>query len=546
MNSYNMSNIQKKQTLPALTADQMIWINSSILPTTIFLKNATEFDDQWLSVDGNWSFRYSGEDKNIPFEHGKHFNKLSQEVIKLVKVISIEYIKENSASVVSQFAKYLAITFSQIKVITRETLLSKLRSIISKPDRNHSDIHQFYCTLFGLRILERKEFFLSTDKKADLEELLLEVPRPRSGNWGIYQDLDNVIPSEVCHMIENGIQRWASKLTPQLKNKKDQVAHLNKIKRLINIDKLRDCVITGIIYYVGMRPVQLGKTAYKDIVIDTQNEHGNRFSILVPYAKKSKFTIDRIRVAIPDELGKLILLYKRLKGLTDGDSLLPKRSTSIKPVNDAIKNILFIFSPDEIKKAVAEENYKLPIYTSTLFRHNVGHSMAMYGASAIEIAYILGQSSTVVAERYIAATPDIADIREHALGRNPVFKNMLILMMTGDVVHSSKWKGRKVACTIGVKLHSQMGGCSYEESVCPFSQGRACYGCLYFRPFSDGHHEAVLNSFNDEIDSIRNIADDTNTINHPLLVELTRRKQHVMQVIARIRIIEKKKEQQDE
>ncbi len=108
-------------------------------------------------------------------------------------------------------------------------------------------------------------------------------------------------------MIENGIQRWASKLTPQLKNKKDQVAHLNKIKRLINIDKLRDCVITGIIYYVGMRPVQLGKTAYKDIVIDTQNEHGNRFSILVPYAKKSKFTIDRIRVAIPDELGKLIL-----------------------------------------------------------------------------------------------------------------------------------------------------------------------------------------------------------------------------------------------
>ncbi len=89
MNSYNMSNIQKKQTLPALTADQMIWINSSILPTTIFLKNATEFDDQWLSVDGNWSFRYSGEDKNIPFEHGKHFNKLSQEVIKLVKVISI-------------------------------------------------------------------------------------------------------------------------------------------------------------------------------------------------------------------------------------------------------------------------------------------------------------------------------------------------------------------------------------------------------------------------------------------------------------------------
>nr|VVV06181.1 hypothetical protein AW0309160_03665 [Aliivibrio wodanis] len=261
--------------------------------------------------------------------------------------------------------------------------------------------------------------------------------------------------------------------------------------------------------------------------------------------KKSKLTIDRIRVAIPDELGKLILLYKRLKGLTDGDCLIPKKSSSYKPVNDAIKRMLLLFSPDEIKKAVAEEDYELPVYTASLFRHNVGHSMAMNGASATEIAYILGQSSLVVAERYVAATPDMADIREQALGRNPVFKNMLILMMTGDVVLSTKWNGRKVACTIGGKLHCHMGGCSYEESACPFSQGRACYGCLYFRPFSDGHHEAVLSSFNDEIDSIRNVADDTNTKNHPLLVELTRRKQHVMQVIARIQIIEEKKEQQD-
>jgi hypothetical protein len=47
---------------------------------------------------------------------------------------------------------------------------------------------------------------------------------------------------------------------------------------------------------------------------------------------------------------------------------------------------------------------RLPVYTASLFRHNVGHSMAMSGASAPEIAYILGQSSYVVADRYIAAT----------------------------------------------------------------------------------------------------------------------------------------------
>nr|WP_255257977.1 site-specific integrase [Aliivibrio wodanis]VVV06171.1 hypothetical protein AW0309160_03655 [Aliivibrio wodanis]VVV06798.1 hypothetical protein AW0309160_04292 [Aliivibrio wodanis]VVV06849.1 hypothetical protein AW0309160_04343 [Aliivibrio wodanis]VVV06948.1 hypothetical protein AW0309160_04442 [Aliivibrio wodanis] len=548
MNSYNfqmLGSAQTEQSSPLLTPEQMAWVNTTILPTRIFLKGATEFDDQWLSLEGDWRFRYSGTNKGIPFADGKHFKDLNPKILKLIKLVSVEYIKENSASVVDDLAKYLAITFSQIEEITRENLLSKLRSIVADAERNGSDIAQFYYTLFGLRALDRLDFFKSSDEKADLEDLLLELPRPRNSNWGVYQNLDNVIPSEVCHMIESGIQRWASKLTPQLKTKEEKFAHLQTIKEMINLDRLCDCVITGIVYYVGMRPVQLGKTACGDIVVDTQNEHGNRFSILVPYAKKSKLTIDRIRVAIPDELGKLILLYKRLKGLTDGDCLIPKKSSSYKPVNDAIKRMLLLFSPDEIKKAVAEEDYELPVYTASLFRHNVGHSMAMNGASATEIAYILGQSSLVVAERYVAATPDMADIREQALGRNPVFKNMLILMMTGDVVLSTKWNGRKVACTIGGKLHCHMGGCSYEESACPFSQGRACYGCLYFRPFSDGHHEAVLSSFNDEIDSIRNVADDTNTKNHPLLVELTRRKQHVMQVIARIQIIEEKKEQQD-
>ena len=45
--------------------------------------------------------------------------------------------------------------------------------------------------------------------------------------------------------------------------------------------------------------------------------------------------------------------------------------------------------------------------------------MAMSGASAPEIAYILGQSSYVVADRYIAATPELADIREGSFGSQP-------------------------------------------------------------------------------------------------------------------------------
>ncbi|MDD8079454.1 hypothetical protein LAW01_20570 [Escherichia coli] len=128
----------------------------------------------------------------------------------------------------------------------------------------------------------------------------------------------------------------------------------------------------------------------------------------------------------------------------------------------------------------------------------------------------------------------MADIREAALGRNPVFKNMMALMLTGNLVHSSEWEGRSVAGSIGGRLHYHIGGCNYEEDMCPFAQGRGCYGCLYFKPFIDGNHKEVFLSLNDEIQNVRDVADDAGVLNHPLLKELVRRKEHVNQVMARI------------
>ncbi|MXD47192.1 tyrosine-type recombinase/integrase, partial [Escherichia coli] len=69
----------------------------------------------------------------------------------------------------------------------------------------------------------------------------------------------------------------------------------------------------------------------------------------------------------------------------------------------------------------------LPSITSTDLRHNVGHSLAMQGASAEEIAHILGHSSLVVAKHYIRATPALALIRAKALGSNPVWQNMVAM-----------------------------------------------------------------------------------------------------------------------
>ncbi|WP_454440803.1 site-specific integrase [Vibrio bathopelagicus] len=522
------------------TAEQLEWIDAIDFPQRLLLVNATEFDDQFLILTSDWRYRFSGENKAILFASGRNFSSLSSSSIKLIKYLTVEYIKENSASSANRFAEGFARVFKDLPAISRESLVAKLRELVVKVDRNHSDNSNFYYTLYVLRKLERGEFFKSTGDKGDLEDLLLEVPRPRNANWGRYQNIDLVIPDEVCLMIENGVQLWASKLCPKMETKESKIKHFEKIKKAVKIDVLRDCIIMGIVYYTGARPVQIGNMAGGDYVVDTMNEHGMRYSFLVPYAKKSKLAVHRVRVAIPEELGKLITLYKHLEKIGDDEPLFPTKLASRAMVDKSIKNMLLKFSPKEIQEAVKSEDYELPIYTASLFRHNVGHSMAMNGASAAEIAYILGHTNHTVADRYIAATPEMADIREQALGRNPVFKNMMMLMLTGNLIHSSKWEGRRVAASIGGKFHHHVGGCKYEENICPFSQGRACYGCLYFMPFTDGNHKEALDSFFDEIDEIRHIADDTGQVHHPVMTELVRRKDHVLQVMARIEMVEAK------
>ncbi|GAD91229.1 hypothetical protein VHA01S_076_00020 [Vibrio halioticoli NBRC 102217] len=541
---YSINNLTQgsQQDDSLFTSEQVKWINSIELPQRLLLLSATEFDDQFLTLTSDWRYRFSGENKVILFASGKNFADLSPSSVKLLKYLTVEYIKENSASSANRFAEGFARVFRDLAAISRESLVAKLRELVVKVDRNHSDNNNFYYTLYVLRKLERGDFFKSTGDKGDLEDLLLEVPRPRNGNWGRYQNLDLVIPDEVSLMIENGIQLWASKLCPKLETKEAKTKHLEKVKKVVKIDVLRDCIITGIVYYVGARPVQIGKMAGGDYVVDTMNEHGMRYSLLVPYAKKSKLTIDRVRVAVPEELGKLITLYKYLEQVGNDDPLFPTKLASRAMVDKSIKGMLLKFSPKEIQEAVKNDGYKIPVYTASLFRHNVGHSMAMNGSSAAEIAYILGHSNFVVADKYIAATPEMADIREMALGRNPVFKNMIALALTGNLVHSTEWKGRRVAASIGGKLHHHIGGCNYEENICPFSQGRGCYGCLYFLPFTDGKHEEALDSFFEEIDELRHVADDTGQVHHPVMSELVRRKDHVIQVIARIKMVQAKEE----
>ncbi len=520
----------------AFSAEQLTWISEIDLPKRVFVKNADRSDDNTLTLDEDWRFYFSGAEHYIGFNNSPIFTELSNNKVNLIKFVAVCYLREHSPMHLPNLCLSLAHYFKACEHFNKATFLAHLEHIATRNNEfKGKNKNEFYNILYTLRALDRAEFFKGTDDSTqDLEEQLLFIPRPPIDNFGVYQNLDNVIPVEVCAMIQDSIVRWASKLTPNLKSKAEIEAHLSIIKAKVSLDSLLDCVTLGLTYYTGCRPAQLAKLYVSDIRLDTQGEAGNRFSLLLPFSKKSKKNPHPILIALPDELGKLIKLYIRLAKISPEERLLPKSNSTSATVSNAIQRMLFRFSPQETKDAVNEGLLELPRYTPTLFRHNVGHSMAMNGASATDIAYILGHSNDTVASRYIAVTPDIADIREQALGRNPVFKNMMALMLTGNLVHSENWSGRRVAGSIGGILHTHIGGCSYEEPVCPFSQGRVCHGCIYFHPFLDGLHKEVYDAFGQEVDELIKVTVDANLHKHPLGNDLIRRQRNVANVISRI------------
>lgn len=186
-------------------------------------------------------------------------------------------------------------------------------------------------------------------------------------------------------------------------------------------------------------------------------------------------------------------------------------------VSQSIRQTILNFSPPDYQTAVARGEAAPPSITPTDLRHNVGHSLAMQGASAEEIAHILGHSSVVVAKHYILATPALALIRAKALGSNPVWQNMVAMMLTGKLVPSKEWLGRRVVGMVGDRLHYEIGGCARTDDECPFCEVRCCYGCLYYRPFLDGQHQDVLDSILKEVDELIAVSDSVGNAHNPLI-----------------------------
>lgn len=188
------------------------------------------------------------------------------------------------------------------------------------------------------------------------------------------------------------------------------------------------------------------------------------------------------------------------------DKLFDLGENSARFCSKAINTQLFDFAPKAYRENVLAGEMIKQKYSFSDFRHHVGYSLAMAGSSAEEIAYILGHSSVVTARHYIFSTPELAQIRAQALGKNSLYRQIIAMLLTGRLVYKKDWHQKKVLGNIGSKIHYDIGGCSYEDK-CLFQPVRNCYGCMYFHPFIDANHGNVLESIQNEITDLIKLSD---------------------------------------
>lgn len=347
---------------------------------------------------------------------------------------------------------------------------------------DNSTYYYHFKFLVKLLFLENFSCF-DLDHEYELEFL----ERPQAFNSKLYyQQYEDPIDYPIITMIQQGF----SKLNHDI---------VNSNKDIDNQTLLYSSIL-GLVYVTGLRPVQLAKLSTKDIKIDTTRaiDQFHRYSILVPYAKQARYVHEKIAVKLPEEVAEICITYIERFNLSPKDKLFDLGENSASFCSKAINTQLFDFAPEAYRDAVLSGEMIKQKYSFSDFRHHVGYSLAMAGSSAEEIAYILGHSSVVTARHYIFSTPELAQIRAQALGKNSLYKQMIAMLLTGRLIYKKDWSGKKVLGNIGSKIHYDIGGCSYEDR-CLFQPVRNCYGCMYFHPFIDANHSNVLESIQNEI-----------------------------------------------
>lgn len=482
-----------------LNNSQIKWLKSEELPKVLRSGYGTEFDNLEVVISDNlWRASYGGRSFVFKFSHSDLDSSLLLKwyLSRCWGFYSLHFLHLSYKSI----RKYINVGDCTVDFASVKKHLISLS--------NSKTITHFYGFKLFVGVLIDHEFpgFSHNDGFE-----LLEILANESSDADKYYELDTKITPEVVGFFRRGVFR--------------SIGSLHEFSKYELLDLALFCTC----YETGARPIQLQRMS-----IDSFDEiHNGYCRLLIPIAKQGKNQPHKkIKVSISEELG---IILKRLIFVSGKESkqLFAKDGVfDANYVHIGINNTVRKFAENGLS---AEQFPKIYPYD---LRHNVAHTLAMSGASAEEISYILGHTTTAVARRYISSTPDIAFLIEKAIGENTAYVSLMAMVLTGDIESNDKKIGYNPAAQINGELHFGIGTCS--SSLCSFRPVCDCYGCSYFHPDPNANHAKVQTSLQKEIEQIIEISDHTGQLSrNPLIFEHESRIREVGHVINRCNRISK-------
>ncbi|HBC3358587.1 TPA: hypothetical protein KDX62_001449 [Vibrio parahaemolyticus] len=506
------ANKKIKTEVVNFTSEQVEFINNMTLPSVMEITQASEFDTPFIQTKSDrWEYVRLGRLYTNIFDLDVHGNKL-------LKILSVMYSESHMAPLLDSFfviKKFL----KEAKQLSFEYFLNYLE-VRAKTGKAKGYFEVKAITKYLIRIG-------FPNFNIDDEEVLVRVAAPIVNDPFLrYQEVENTIPTHLKSLIANRLVEFSTE----------------EGLLLLSDQELKNLSILGLAFSIGPRPQQFAMMKGSSIKLVAANHKTSLklYEVAVPLAKQPEVPVDEPKVSLSQEIGVLIDEYKKRFNITDNDALFPYDSENSIPssreVHWALNDALLFVQTDETKEKIRLNKVYRPTYTAYDFRHNIGHSMAMAGASAEEISMVLGQTTTVAAQYYITSTPELALLKHKSLGQNPVWKDMMGLLLTGYLIDESEWSGNTVSGMLKGKLLLRIGGCSRKQEKCHLAKVRSCYGCFYFRPFRNlSKHSAVLELVTHELLELIKTSHDTGNRDNPLIDSATQTKNEIEMVINRLK-----------
>ncbi|MBT0118284.1 MULTISPECIES: hypothetical protein [Vibrio] len=513
-----MNKLEKKQSGESascnLSDEQIEFIKSMKLPSIMEITVGSEFDTPYVQTKNNrWEYDRFGSTYTNIFDLDENSNKL-------LKLLSIKYADSHMSPLAKSFI-YVKKMLRESQTITFQTFYNWLE--LKAKSNGSSGYFEIKAITKYLIRMKFPGFDIEDEVK------LSRVATPNTANPFLrYQDVENTMPSHLKSLIVKRLVEFSTK---------------EGLESLSDVE-LKSLSVLALSYIAGPRPMQFSMLTGRSVKRAAYNAHTKltRYQLSVPIAKQSKVVVESTKIALTEEVGIILEEYKKRFNIRDADPLYPYTSTGNQTadalsmqLHQALNNALLLIQSDETKAFIKENKKDRPTYSLYDFRHNIAHSMAMMNASAEEIATVLGHSSTVAAQHYIMATPELALLKHKSLGQNPIWQNMMGLLLTGYSVEEKDWKGHTVSGMLKGKLIKRIGGCNRHQKKCHLQKVRSCYGCFYFRPFKDvAKHQAVLEIVTNEFLDTVQVSSDSGDQNNPLIDTATQTKNEVEMVINRL------------